>query len=82
MSMQKDFNICYDKFSFIHTLFFPDLSQYRPVYAPKDFLEVLLCIYSPNYRSTEWVRLSYIHPYWCWILVAWDPGAYIFKDTL
>ncbi|KDR14568.1 TBC1 domain family member 19 [Zootermopsis nevadensis] len=28
-----------------------DLSQYRPVYAPKDFLEVLLCIRSPNYRS-------------------------------
>ncbi|KAJ4443036.1 hypothetical protein ANN_04686 [Periplaneta americana] len=30
-----------------------DLSQYRPVYAPKDFLEVLLCIRSPNYRSMD-----------------------------
>ncbi|XP_063223950.1 TBC1 domain family member 19 isoform X2 [Bacillus rossius redtenbacheri] len=30
-----------------------DLSQYRPVYAPKDFLEVLLCIKSPNYRPVD-----------------------------
>ncbi|KAK3912118.1 TBC1 domain family member 19 [Frankliniella fusca] len=30
-----------------------DLSQYRPVYAPKDFLEVLLLIRSPNYRVLE-----------------------------
>ncbi|XP_023702175.1 TBC1 domain family member 19 isoform X1 [Cryptotermes secundus] len=30
-----------------------DLSQYRPVYAPKDFLEVLLCIHSPNYCSMD-----------------------------
>lgn len=27
-----------------------DLSQYRPVYAPKDFLDVLLAIRSPNYN--------------------------------
>lgn len=30
-----------------------DLSQYRPVYAPKDFLDVLLAIRSPNYRTVE-----------------------------
>jgi len=30
-----------------------DLSQYRPVYAPKDFLDVLLWIRSPNHRSLE-----------------------------
>ncbi|XP_071452876.1 TBC1 domain family member 19 isoform X1 [Hetaerina americana] len=30
-----------------------DLSQYRPVYAPKDFLEVLLYLRSPNYRSID-----------------------------
>nr|CAD7572019.1 unnamed protein product [Timema californicum] len=30
-----------------------DLSQYRPVYAPKDFLEVLLWLRSPNYRPME-----------------------------
>ncbi|KAK7864633.1 hypothetical protein R5R35_012408 [Gryllus longicercus] len=30
-----------------------DLSQYRPVYAPKDFLEVLLWIRSPNYQHTD-----------------------------
>ncbi|KAF4524524.1 hypothetical protein B566_EDAN002796 [Ephemera danica] len=30
-----------------------DLSQYRPVYAPKDFLDVLLWIRSPNYRSLD-----------------------------
>ncbi|CAG2060369.1 unnamed protein product [Timema podura] len=30
-----------------------DLSQYRPVYAPKDFLEVLLWLRSPNYRPMD-----------------------------
>ncbi|KAK7861826.1 hypothetical protein R5R35_000588 [Gryllus longicercus] len=30
-----------------------DLSQYRPVYAPKDFLEVLLWIRSPNYQHID-----------------------------
>ncbi|KAL0276146.1 UNVERIFIED_CONTAM: hypothetical protein PYX00_003780 [Menopon gallinae] len=30
-----------------------DLTQYRPVYAPKDFLDVLLAIRSPNYRAVE-----------------------------
>lgn len=30
-----------------------DLSHYRPVYAPKDFLDVLLAIRSPNYRPVE-----------------------------
>lgn len=30
-----------------------DLSQYRPVYAPKDFLDVLMAIRSPNYRPQE-----------------------------
>ncbi|KAF6200014.1 hypothetical protein GE061_006313 [Apolygus lucorum] len=30
-----------------------DLSQYRPVYAPKDFLEVLLWIRSPNYKPID-----------------------------
>ncbi|RZF41160.1 hypothetical protein LSTR_LSTR017023 [Laodelphax striatellus] len=30
-----------------------DLTSYRPVYAPKDFLEVLLWIRSPNYRPIE-----------------------------
>jgi hypothetical protein len=40
-------------FLYTYIFFFLDLSQYRPVYAPKDFLEVLLCIYSPNYRSME-----------------------------
>lgn len=32
-----------------------DLTQYRPVYAPKDFLDVLLAIRSPNYRAVEYV---------------------------
>ncbi|XP_039278684.1 TBC1 domain family member 19 [Nilaparvata lugens] len=30
-----------------------DLASYRPVYAPKDFLEVLLWIRSPNYRPID-----------------------------
>ncbi|XP_066993745.1 TBC1 domain family member 19 [Anabrus simplex] len=30
-----------------------DLSHYRPVYAPKDFLEVLLWIRSPNYQPVD-----------------------------
>ncbi|XP_046668556.1 TBC1 domain family member 19 isoform X1 [Homalodisca vitripennis] len=30
-----------------------DLTPYRPVYAPKDFLEVLLWIRSPNYRPID-----------------------------
>ncbi|XP_049802117.1 TBC1 domain family member 19 [Schistocerca nitens] len=30
-----------------------DLSQYRPVYAPKDFLEVLMWIRSPNYHTMD-----------------------------
>ncbi|RZF48656.1 hypothetical protein LSTR_LSTR010746 [Laodelphax striatellus] len=30
-----------------------DLTSYRPVYAPKDFLEVLLWIRSPNYRPID-----------------------------
>lgn len=40
-------------FFYLVALTFSDLSQYRPVYAPKDFLEVLLLIRSPNYRIME-----------------------------
>nr|XP_002119373.1 TBC1 domain family member 19 [Ciona intestinalis] len=29
----------------------PDLSHFRPVYAPKDFLEVISSVRNPNYRS-------------------------------
>lgn len=39
------------------TLTISDLTPYRPVYAPKDFLEVLLWIRSPNYRPIEYVIL-------------------------
>lgn len=35
-----------------------DLSQYRPVYAPKDFLDVLLAIRSPNYNLIKYVLIS------------------------
>lgn len=45
------FNI--DSFLYLAAILLPDLSQYRPVYAPKDFLEVLLLIRSPNYRILE-----------------------------
>ncbi|CAL8241594.1 unnamed protein product [Merluccius merluccius] len=31
----------------------PDLSQFRPVYAPKDFLEVLVGLRNPNHDSSE-----------------------------
>ncbi|KAK3100088.1 hypothetical protein FSP39_014568 [Pinctada imbricata] len=31
----------------------PDLSQIRPVYAPKDFLEVILGLQNPNYRTSD-----------------------------
>ncbi|XP_008117035.1 TBC1 domain family member 19 isoform X2 [Anolis carolinensis] len=31
----------------------PDLSLFRPVYAPKDFLEVLMNLRNPNYESSE-----------------------------
>uniref|UniRef100_A0A3P8UZ63 TBC1 domain family, member 19 n=1 Tax=Cynoglossus semilaevis TaxID=244447 RepID=A0A3P8UZ63_CYNSE len=31
----------------------PDLSSFRPVYAPKDFLEVLVGLRNPNYDSSE-----------------------------
>ncbi|XP_015261043.1 PREDICTED: TBC1 domain family member 19-like, partial [Gekko japonicus] len=31
----------------------PDLSLFRPVYAPKDFLEVLMNLRSPNYETSE-----------------------------
>ncbi|XP_073430814.1 TBC1 domain family member 19 isoform X2 [Dendrobates tinctorius] len=31
----------------------PDLSLFRPVYAPKDFLEVLINLRNPNYNSGE-----------------------------
>ncbi|XP_028599431.2 TBC1 domain family member 19 isoform X2 [Podarcis muralis] len=31
----------------------PDLSLFRPVYAPKDFLEVLMNLRNPNYENTE-----------------------------
>lgn len=31
----------------------PDLSQIRPVYAPKDFLEVIMSLQNPNYLNTE-----------------------------
>uniref|UniRef100_A0A674MWT4 Recombination signal binding protein for immunoglobulin kappa J region n=1 Tax=Takifugu rubripes TaxID=31033 RepID=A0A674MWT4_TAKRU len=31
----------------------PDLSRFRPVYAPKDFLEVLISLRNPNYNSSE-----------------------------
>ncbi|CAH1389958.1 unnamed protein product [Nezara viridula] len=36
-----------------------DLSQYRPVYAPKDFLEVLLAIRSPNYKCPNVMKLQW-----------------------
>ena len=36
-----------------------DLSPYRPVYAPKDFLDVLLWIRSPNYRGIEYLLLFF-----------------------
>ena len=29
---------------------FPDLSQYRPLYAPKDFLDVLFSIRNPSFK--------------------------------
>uniref|UniRef100_A0A3Q0SJW4 TBC1 domain family, member 19 n=1 Tax=Amphilophus citrinellus TaxID=61819 RepID=A0A3Q0SJW4_AMPCI len=31
----------------------PDLSRFRPVYAPKDFLEVLIGLRNPNHDSSE-----------------------------
>ncbi|KAG8134890.1 hypothetical protein E2320_007961 [Naja naja] len=31
----------------------PDLSLFRPVYAPKDFLEVLMNLRNPNYDTSE-----------------------------
>ncbi|XP_067381218.1 TBC1 domain family member 19 isoform X2 [Channa argus] len=31
----------------------PDLSHFRPVYAPKDFLEVLISLRNPNHDSSE-----------------------------
>ncbi|KAM6441505.1 TBC1 domain family member 19 isoform 1-T1 [Liasis olivaceus] len=31
----------------------PDLSHFRPVYAPKDFLEVLMNLRNPNYDTSE-----------------------------
>ncbi|KAM6949029.1 TBC1 domain family member 19 [Aplochiton taeniatus] len=31
----------------------PDLSQFRPVYAPKDFLEVLISLRNPNHDCSE-----------------------------
>ncbi|XP_076829337.1 TBC1 domain family member 19 isoform X4 [Brachyhypopomus gauderio] len=31
----------------------PDLSKFRPVYAPKDFLEVLISLKNPNHDSSE-----------------------------
>ncbi|KAL6118532.1 tbc1d19 [Pungitius sinensis] len=31
----------------------PDLTSFRPVYAPKDFLEVLISLRNPNYDSSE-----------------------------
>ncbi|CAL8327699.1 unnamed protein product [Lota lota] len=33
----------------------PDLSQFRPVYAPKDFLEVLIGLRNPNHDNSEQV---------------------------
>ncbi|XP_014256555.1 TBC1 domain family member 19 [Cimex lectularius] len=39
-----------------------DLSQYRPVYAPKDFLEVLMWLRSPNYKPIDGlVSWEFIH---------------------
>uniref|UniRef100_A0A8D0AB97 TBC1 domain family, member 19 n=1 Tax=Sander lucioperca TaxID=283035 RepID=A0A8D0AB97_SANLU len=31
----------------------PDLTRFRPVYAPKDFLEVLISLQNPNHDSSE-----------------------------
>lgn len=30
-----------------------DLSQFRPVYAPKDFLEVIIGLQNPNYHGSD-----------------------------
>uniref|UniRef100_A0A673AHQ6 TBC1 domain family, member 19 n=1 Tax=Sphaeramia orbicularis TaxID=375764 RepID=A0A673AHQ6_9TELE len=35
----------------------PDLSRFRPVYAPKDFLEVLISLRNPNHDSSEEVSV-------------------------
>lgn len=35
---------------------FVDLAKYRPVYAPKDFLEVLLTLAGPE-KESEWFTL-------------------------
>lgn len=35
----------------------PDLSRFRPVYAPKDFLEVLVGLRNPNHDSSEEVSI-------------------------
>lgn len=35
-----------------------DLKQYRPVYAPKDFLEVLLNIQNPNHEKLMYVNMT------------------------
>lgn len=31
-------------------ILFSDINKYRPVYSPKDFLEVLLNLKGPNYK--------------------------------
>uniref|UniRef100_A0A8P4KLQ0 TBC1 domain family, member 19 n=1 Tax=Dicentrarchus labrax TaxID=13489 RepID=A0A8P4KLQ0_DICLA len=36
----------------------PDLSRFRPVYAPKDFLEVLIGLRNPNHDSSEDVSIK------------------------
>ena len=35
----------------VSIFFFADLSQIRPVYAPKDFLEVVVALQNTNYQN-------------------------------
>lgn len=41
---------------------FIDLSQYRPLYAPKDFLDVLFSIRDPSFKKQPYaVTYAYIN---------------------
>lgn len=42
----------------------PDLSQYRPVYAPKDFLEIIAGVRNPNYVNSIHPNEDFLPGHW------------------
>ena len=49
-----DMNVNIYKIIFVHTYIISDLSHYKPLYAPKDFLDVLFAVRDPSFKKQKY----------------------------